>query len=627
MVWGGESIGHCSGWCQDDADCPTDMLCVYIEPCANDMCTSRLPGGACRWLPGSRTECGSDADCPDGEVCKYFTPVGGGVEQMCASENCDPDGADCLGLGEECGEGLPPCWTAYCFGGSQGQYCSATCETSADCEGTACVTLQVNSIETAGACWLIDGSGDVCTSSADCSGGETCQYWALHAGIELICAAPGTGGGVIGDSCSSGEDCADKLCFTFASGQSCTQICDTDLDCPLGYLCGGFNFQDHPEQRYSACMPLDGSGQACTSDAGCPAGEACTYFLRREGADSVCMTANDPAGQAGDECGAGLPECYNNMCITTYQGSACAAVCSTDADCPADFVCVYFSYQGDETRYPICAIRWEGSAQACSLDSDCPAGEVCGLLERVDGFEFVCRTRIDPGGDVGDECGAGLPECYNNLCFMDPLHVFCTAWCQSNADCPAGTVCGVVRLPGDPVEHGICAPLFGSQTPCTNNADCTVAGEACLFYHELNGPVEGHCSEAAPGGADPGVACTENIDCTNLNCLDDGYCTSYCETNADCAVYGLECAFNLWPSGFESSACLQPGADSPLCSFCLIDADCIGADAKCIASVANPGELYCGKPCAGAADCPAGTSCVDVGGGVLNCKPDTDTCW
>ena len=138
--------------------------------------------------------------------------------------------------------------------------------------------------------------------------------------------------------------------------------------------------------------------------------------------------------------------------------------------------------------------------------------------------------------------------------------------------------------------------------------------------------MEGRCAEGIPGGAGAGEACLQNADCFNWLCLaGPGHCTSICFTNPDCAAYGMECKFFLLGPFGPVPGCHIPDADSPLCTLCATDADCPGADARCIASVANPGEKYCGKPCAGAADCPGGHSCVDAGG-VNNCKPDTDTC-
>jgi hypothetical protein len=87
----------------------------------------------------------------------------------------------------------------------------------------------------------------------------------------------------------------------------------------------------------------------------------------------------------------------------------------------------------------------------------------------------------------------------------------------------------------------------------------------------------------------------------------------------------MECVYIGLGEDYYGTACVQPGATSPLCSICDADGDC--GTAKCIASVAVPGEKYCGFVCTqGGTECPTGSTCTDLGAGVWNCKPDGDTC-
>jgi hypothetical protein len=98
------ATGHCSEQCQADADCPTEMPCVWIDHCTSPGCTTTFPASLCVWLEGSRLACTTNADCSaSSEVCAYVNAVDS-VKTLCITPLtdsplctlCDTD-ADCTG--------------------------------------------------------------------------------------------------------------------------------------------------------------------------------------------------------------------------------------------------------------------------------------------------------------------------------------------------------------------------------------------------------------------------------------------------------------------------------------------------------------------------------------------------
>jgi len=69
-------------------------------------------------------------------------------------------------------------------------------------------------------------------------------------------------GGMIGERCKIGDDCADGVCCLTkdCGGKTCTFLCGSNADCAPGMLCeGGFCFF------------------SCTADADCNSGQKCDH--------------------------------------------------------------------------------------------------------------------------------------------------------------------------------------------------------------------------------------------------------------------------------------------------------------------------------------------------------------
>lgn len=644
----------CAHECTTDADCND---CENPED-PDDLFTCQpISGGVTYCLGGGETPCTSSLDCEGDDVCFPMpTPDETDLEGTCGQLGDLPIGADCND--EDNPNDLPQeqrCAGFYCMN----DHCSAVCEFEADCpDNMVCGTVNFqmdeagNEVASIGMCIWMEGSLDDCGGNADCPAGEICSYNLPPESdtVDKMCTlwdcdpvADGCAGP--GEACGQGMDpCFTGLCLVSQGSDEgwCSALCDAHADCPEGMICGMLGVSE--TQSTGACVNFDGSGDACGGDPDCVEGEACNYIASPEGgveslcATEVCDPEGDNCSYVGEECGQGMPPCYNDLCLTDGTNSWCGAVCETAADCPEGFLCGGLQFQGDPDVYGACSPA-PGSGDPCGADADCAtAGEACFYNQNPSGeIESLCLEQsCDPAGaecgDVGDTCGEGMPPCYSDLCLVSQGEEdgWCSTPCEMHEDCPDGWMCGGLQFQGSDEAVGACVEAPGSGTPCTNEADCIEATEACMFAAPPNQPVEAICLEGVADGAGPGEACGEQTPCFNDLCLNAGYCSAVCATNDDCAAYtvneqSMECTYIGLGADQYGTACVEPGDLSPLCSLCLESAECAG-DAICRASEAVAGETYCTLPCPNGDECPDGATCTDVGEGDMQCIPDGDTC-
>jgi hypothetical protein len=167
----------------------------------------------------------------------------------------------------------------------------------------------------------------------------------------------------------------------------------------------------------------------------------------------------------------------------------------------------------------------------------------------ADDIEGICF--LYPAGDCGASCPADMlcssegcvARCGETVCDHDQICVddvcstpaptlpcstgsdpSCTQKCQTNADCPAASICAAGRClhqsaAGDPCEQASdCASAACNDdgvcvSPCTNDRDCG-AGSSCEKQATGNQTCE---ATTLPFGA----TCHSADDCTSQECLAD----------------------------------------------------------------------------------------------------------
>jgi hypothetical protein len=312
-----------------------------------------------------------------------------------------------------------------------------------------------------------------------------------------------------------------------------------------------------------------GLTSSCQDDAQCQPGQICV--------EQRCRDGYRPC-QGPEDCAPGLVCGDDGVC----------GHCRADGDCPAGQTCQ------------------EGLCQspACRVDDDCPPGELC--LEdacqacdcRQDedcGFFLVCRA-----------CACELPTrpcetAADCLPFELCLEGECTlpSTCQTDQDCPDGTVCN---------------GLF-CEAGCQADADCGTL-RAC---------VGGRCLMRCLSDQtcfQPGTICQDFV-CVPAECLGDqdcagpltrclgGRCTPYtpCQSDPDCLEPGFVCRAGICEelprcsldATCGSGAICEQGHCVPVAA-CLTEADC-GPAEDCVGGLCRP------HVCRGPEDCPPPTVC------------------
>jgi hypothetical protein len=205
---------------------------------------------------------------------------------------------------------------------------------------------------------------------------------------------------------------------------------------------------------------------------------------KQYGFGRVSMLKAVRAVQAGQVCQPNPEVCGNGIdddCngLVDDLDPACAATCTSSAQCAADKVCV----RGH------CAPK---VAPGSSIGAACATSAACGA-------QASCLSGDDyPGGYCTLACDGGAPCPTGAGCvvFGAAGGHYCLALCHFNGDCRDGYACG-----GD----GVCVPA------CADDAACG-AGKVC---------VEGRCIDAplaAADAADPSKSSATNVSVRTAGC-------------------------------------------------------------------------------------------------------------
>ncbi len=341
----------------------------------------------------------------------------------------------------------------------------------------------------------------------------------------------------------------------------------------------------------SACSPSSRL-EPCKSDEDCPDFHACS--------NSLCVQVQckkDP------DCNA-QKYCRNYQCVDRVS-------CTQDTDCLDDEICE----NGFCTQV------------GCKQDSDCTEGYSC--------VEHEC---VSAACSSDDDCDPGM------IC----IEGMCTTGCNSQRDCPAGTLCAT-----DSGEHGLCVE-------CIEDSDCS-AGQKCVEYScrefctNDQDCSEGFCDTQShlcvdctrDDQCEIGFICEQQTceqgcrkdrDCPTGQICESDSCRTGCRQDDDCST-GHICLSDTCQEGCRIDQDCQPGQicqDNSCVDFCSQDADCVQGqicdsgscrdgcriDDDCFDAVCNQTTHTCVE-CRVKDDCELGNLCID-GYCKQGCEVDRD---
>lgn len=362
------------------------------------------------------------------------------------------------------------------------------------------------------------------------------------------------------------------------------ELCDGDCptSCNVGDPCVRVSLVGSADQCNAQCLTEDVT-MCADGDSCCPSG--CS-----ESDDDDCSDAcGNGEVDAGELCDGDCPtDCNDGQACTrdTFSGSAstCTAQCtyeditacqSGDGCCPPgcteanddDCSCVPTTCQAEGAE---CGAIDDG----CNSTVTCP--DTCGAGETCQGNTCVQSTS---NGEVGDACDVDA-DCGNipdRTCVQHPDYRggYCSASCQFDNDCPAGSHCARLFV-GDPDKEKVC------MKNCTSDADCRDRGYGCQNWDSFddNAQTSDECSPVADGTGEVGDPCDGLYQCADGHeCLRD-----WKNQNGTTTTF---------PGGMCSQGCIP------------ILGPCNDPDAVCMDQIP-----FCAPGCATSADCRNGYDCV-----------------
>ena len=225
--------------------------------------------------------------------------------------------------------------------------------------------------------------------------------------------------------------------------------------------------------------------------------------------------------------------------------------CTSDADCPAGYVCEFGYPATDPANASDALVAWGLCVPAqpteCVDDTQCPAG-------------YTCQTE-----SICPDCVYADPPCMMP-CMLSGVCVANTvpSECNVDADCGAGYYCEFMCppcLPGYecPACVGQCVANTGGQ--CTADSQCGVGYKCevqtvcydmpCIDPTDPNVPCGGGCFEE--GWCVPVQTC-EGIACAPGEVLDPATCTCYVPETNPCVVSG--CSGEICAAEPMASPCI-----------------------------------------------------------------------
>ena len=354
---------------------------------------------------------------------------------------------------------------------------------------------------------------------------------------------------------------------------------------------------------------------------------------------AACGSSGPRPIQLGQSCipGDSASVCASGLCVALdNQSGFCTDTCTSDDQCPTDFLCQAAGRYGRICRPLV----------GCKSEVDCPSGHICNA-DTGNCYIAVSRSLCGPCQD-SRQCPAG------GACFsaVGSGEQFCTTACGANDSCPMGYSCRELPVGPEGAKVKQCAPDTescnsgrGICAPCRGDDECGGPFDLCVrnvvsgatFCGRDCNPAKNICPTL---GCDPtrlGSAenpdCPGGFSCTNIGQSDDpsvvgpfqcvpnsNSCEGFCDSTdsigqlSQCGL-GKVCSNNVCTGA----------ADGRMCSPCVDNDDCRRggfAENRCIVNNCTDcpfaGEAFCSTPCADDAACER-----SFGVGFV-CKPVTD---
>lgn len=550
--------------CTRDVPCADDLECGLGERCVDGQCRFRgcsssdeCATGYCDGTTFSCAGCGAASDCtPERPVCHR------GLRQcvQCASDaDCQPPGQPHCAPSGAC---VACVSDAQCPAGllcSSGNRCVGASENSPCPQGTACAEGLV--------CVNVNAS-PVCLKRCrlyepDCVTGQLCYGLTYSTSTSLVfeadgpigvCFAAQAGRRGLREPCvraSGGSNCQANLqCVPDTSSLAlCRAYCDplASGTCPVGEQCTSF-VGDFSGRAYGLCLPDNGFGKRCRSDAVCRAGLSCQPYDDASDFDlvsGVCQFVVGDGG-AGAPCSPAERQCRSGVCVadplTPTAPYFCFGACERDGDCGDAGVC-------DADFLLTTAYGTTGSMRGCRVtcdaERDCAvydAGVTCRARVSASTLTTTCSPGAGEGGG-GDGCTTNA-QCRSNLCVREDSRGVqrpgtCAGFCAASScsgDAGFAMTCAptALFLSGSVVTRAMC-----SGVACTVDAECG-SGVCSLQRDALDGGALVHrCAAATTGVKRGGDACLIDAECRSGVCGEVSTvgrtCFEACDATTTCA--------------------------------------------------------------------------------------------
>jgi eight-cysteine-cluster-containing protein len=481
--------------CYSDYDCAPGMKCQYF---------SGRPGGMCVW---DGVYCYSDQDCGPGMMCQVVCWECAPNDPTCqggCQGVCTPMQLTCNDI--ECPPGFACEMSSYCFDPTMPCEIVPVCvpqvvECYSDID---CITATLPEM---GKC--IDNK---CVYQVNC---DTRQVLCEIAVTECPAGLVHSVSGVCYGPCVDPRVCAPIDCMTqdCPSGWSCMwgsgmcapnaypfPTCD-DVVCPPGSHCE----MQFPNCSVPGCDPKPvcmPDYTECSTDADCERiygvpGTCINGYCQLAPVETNCDARFVACDALPPECPPGLVPSVVGMCWgPCVKPETCAMMfCDMNYPCPAPFECLYLmncaSNDPNCLGAGVCNYIAPPPPPGCSSDADCPAGFVCEWTN-CDPTAYNCApygqcvqyqnpTCADVVCAPGTHCEMQQVWCFMAPCPEMPICVpDYNGECKTDAECGTGFQC---VFPDCDATTG-CLP-YGKCVPIPTPVDCYrtgCSGQVCADH-------------------------------------------------------------------------------------------------------------------------------------------------